>query len=129
MSQDTPPHPAAPPAREPGAAGSDAAPKATAQGGFGVPKLVSNVATELGSNFGISSVYPVPACLLALSGAVGNSLRLRSRLWPSPLNAALQLLFVDQTKGRLSQAIDFSMHDLSHLQDEGLRELSVSRAR
>jgi hypothetical protein len=33
--------------------------------------------------------------------------RLGSRQWPSPLNGALQWLFVDQTKGLLSQAIDF----------------------
>jgi hypothetical protein len=112
------------PASKPHAARSNALLNRDGQGQFAVPAVISNVATELGRNFGISTLYLVSSCLAVLSGAVGNSVRLQCCLWPRPLNAALQWLFVDRTQGRLSQAIDFITRDISALQDERLRDLS-----
>ena len=125
MNPDKLPRTDAPPAREPSAADADTAPKAAEPGKFAVPRAISDVAIELGRNFGLSPDYLVAACLATHSGAIGNSVRLRCRLWPRPLNGALQWLFVDRTTGGLASAIDFITQDLAERQEERLRVLNV----
>jgi len=78
----------------------------------------------MAGQFGIPPRPAFIASLAVISGALGKSVRLRSSLWPKPVNAALQWLFVDATQGRLPQALDFLTEPLSDFQDTRRRNLS-----